>query len=61
MPAFRIYDRERDTESVIVAQDAEDALLQYVNSLGYSSLQHAADRLGLSEHWGSNISVEQVQ
>jgi hypothetical protein len=61
MPTFRIYDKERDTESLLVAQDAEDALLQFVKELGYSSLRQAADRLGLSEHRGSNISVEEIE
>jgi hypothetical protein len=61
MPRFRIYDKERDVEDVVVAQDVEDALLQYVNNLGYTSLKQAADLLGLDEDWGANISVEEIQ
>jgi hypothetical protein len=61
MPRFRIYDKERDVEDVVVAQDVEDALLQYVNNLGYKSLKQAADLLGLDEHWGASISVEEIQ
>lgn len=60
MPRFRIYDAERDIEDVIVAQDAEDALLRYVKGLGFANLKQAADVLDLSEHWGSNISIEQI-
>jgi hypothetical protein len=61
MPRFRIEDKERDVEEIIEAQDAEDALMRYINSLGYASLQEAADLLGLSEEWGANISIEEIE
>jgi hypothetical protein len=61
MPRFRIEDRERNVSEVVEAQDAEDALMRYIAGLGYTSLEEAADLLGLGEQWGANISIEEIE